>query len=45
MQMDLDLAGESGLLSFDTRRLSFGAALLWGFASCLLIGLVIPEPK
>ncbi len=38
MQKNRDCAEESGRTSVDTESLSFGAALLWGFAGCLLWG-------
>ena len=38
MQKNRDCTEESGRTSVDTESLSFGAALLWGFAGCLLWG-------
>jgi hypothetical protein len=36
MQKNRDCTEESGRTSVDTKSLSFGAALLWRFAGCLL---------
>jgi hypothetical protein len=38
MQKNRDCTEKSGRTSVDTESLSFGAALLWGFAGCLLWG-------